>query len=195
MKRLLSSFAAVLTLSSCGMYTNIPAQVFVASVKPANLIYQKPDADGFRAITMEAPEVTLRGEPGSIGATFSQMKISYFKTDSNSQGLPSAVASGDIAGVNTFLTVHVPSSNFPSDPGANPMDVTQTGKMIQAGTITTSVPVVTRHVEDYGMNLTNYANAALTAEVIWTGTDDAGFPTEVRFHVPITFNGPAGNGK
>lgn len=193
MKRLLTSAAAVLTLASCGMYTNVPAQVFVASVKPASLSYQKPDADGFREIKIESPEVTLRGEPGSIGATFSQMRISYYKTDSNSNGLPSQVGNGDVAAVNTFLTIHVPSSNFPSDPSGNPMDVTQTGQMIQVGSVTTQVPVVTRHVEDYGMNLTNYANAALTAEVVWTGTDDAGFPTEVRFHVPITFHGPAGN--
>lgn len=189
-KRLLVSLAALSSLSACGMFTNVPAQIFVASVKPASLSYQKADADGFREVKIEAPEVTIQGEPGSIGATLTTMAVRYYKPDGKT-----ALDASKVSAVNTFLTIHVPTSNFPSAVGGNPMDVTQTGKMVNVGSVTTQVPVVNRHIEDYGKDLGEYANATLTAEVKWTGTDDAGFSVELLFHVPITFHGPAGSGK
>lgn len=184
MKRVLLGLAmSALTLASgCGLYTNVPAIYNVAEVKPASISYEKADTDQYRAIKVEPAQVTLVAEPGSIGATFSTMSIKYFSSDGRT------LVGTDLPTINTSLTVHLQSSNFPSDPQGTTVDQTLIGRATFVGRATTTLPVISRWVENYGLK--NAANASIvTAEVNWSGTDDAGFPTSVIFQVPITFHG------
>jgi hypothetical protein len=175
-------------LSGCGLYTNVPAIYNVAEVKPASITYEKADTDGYRALKVEPAEVTLISEPGSIGATFSTMTVKYFSHDGKT------LVGADLPTINTSLTVHLQSSNYPSDPHGTTVDQSLIGKATFVGRATTTLPIVSRWVENYGLKAGTVNAAIVTAEVMWSGTDDAGFPTSVIFQVPITFHGSAGEG-
>lgn len=181
---------AALSLSSCGLYTNVPAQYHVAEVKPASLTYQKPDADGYREIEIVPAQLTMIGEPGSIGVTFDTVNVQYL-TDVVRKTF---VSESDISTLNMRMSFRVESSNYTSDPVAGPIDQEKTGQAVYVGRNTITLPVVTRHVEDYGMKTAINASA-ITAQVKLTGVDDAGFPAEMAVYVPITFHGAPGQGQ
>lgn len=187
-KRLLLGLAALVTTSSCGMYTNVPAQIHVATVKGATVTYAFPDAAGNREAKIDVPEVTLAGEPGSVGCTFEQMKIDYFQINS------ARVSSSLVPPIDMRVTTRVESSNFPTDPLAGPVSADAIGKTLAVGKTTFEPPVVTRHVTAYGLNSSENAGA-IWAQVQLIGTDDAGFPQTVTAYVPITFLGSPGTGK
>lgn len=189
MKRVLLCLAAALSVSGCGLYTNVPAQYHVAEVKPASLTYQKPDTDGYRAIEVVPAQVTVVAEPGSIGVTFDTAKVSYVSDFARN----TFVSESDISTLNLRLSFRVESSNYPSDPTGGPIDQKAIGQAVHVGRNTITLPVVTRHVEDYGMKTAINASA-ITAQVKLTGTDDAGFPAELAVYVPITFHGAPGQG-
>lgn len=186
MKRMLLALTTVLTLPACGMYTNVPAQVQVVTVKPARVTYTTADAAGKREIQVENAEVTLRGDLGSIGVTYDPMTVRYYKSAGTQ------VEANLISPLTTYLTMRVESSNFPSSTTEG-VELAQTGQKVVAGQSSVALPVVTRHVEDYGMSSSTNASM-ITAEVTWNGTDDAGFPSTLIIHVPITFHGAPGSG-
>jgi hypothetical protein len=187
-KRLLLGLAALLTTSSCGMYTNVPAQIHVMTVKGATVTYSLPDTAGNRESKIDAPEITLAGEPGSVGCTFEQMKIDYFQINN------ARVSSQYVPPIDMRVTTRVESSNFPTDPLSGPVTSESLGKTLAVGKTTFEPPVVTRHVTAYGLNTTENAGA-IWAQVVLIGTDDAGIHQEVTAYVPITFLGSPGTGK
>lgn len=186
MKRLLTLIGAALSCASCGLYTNIPAQVHVETVTPATIDYTIASATQSAVYKETQPTVTLVAEPGSIGVTYDTMAITY------GDRTLAPVSSSDIFPLTQRFTVRVESSNYPMDPGgAQPIDQTKVGQQINVGKTTVTLPVITRQVEDYGNKKANYANAGLTAEVTLSGWDDAGFPTSLPpIEIPITFTGP-----
>lgn len=192
MKRVLLCLAAALSVSSCGLYTNVPAQYHVAEVKPASLTYQKPDTDGYRSIEVVPGQVTVVGEPGSIGVTFDSARVSY--VSDYSRGQAGLISEGEISTLNLRMSLRVESSNYPSDPTGGAIDQKAIGQATYVGRNTVTLPVVTRHVEDYGMKTAINASA-ITAQVTFKGTDDAGFPAELVVYVPITFHGAPGQGQ
>ena len=62
-----------------------------------------------------------------------------------------------------------------------------------AGNVEIEVPVVTRHVLDYGLK-TAENSAMVTAECTFTGIDDANLGISLVANVPIYFIGKPGNG-
>jgi hypothetical protein len=108
-RTLLVATAALLSLPGCGWYTNIPAQIMVVAVKPGRVTYQPPNASGQRLVEIEPPLVSFQGEPGSIGANFTQMSVVYQTTalGTTGAGLP-AVKMG--------MSFRVESSNYATAP-------------------------------------------------------------------------------
>lgn len=182
MKRVLLSLSAALAVAGCGLYTNIPAQIHVSEVKPATVTYDQADASGGRAAKTEQGQLTLIGDPGSIGATFEEMTIDYLEINK------APVAKTELPPMDLRMSVRVTSSNFPTDI-KQPLQQAAVGVSVQAGTGTVTLPVVTRFVEQYGLR-TNVG--ALTAQVQLSGFDDAGLPIKLAVYVPIIFHGGTG---
>lgn len=192
MKRFLLGSALLTTLASlsaCGFYTNVPAQIKVAQVVGGNLLYEKPDLSdgGRRSVTITEPTMTLVGEPGSIGVTYDTIKVDYLQI--NLKPVPAT----EIPPMDLRVSMRVESSNFPSDLLTGPLTREQMGVSLQIGKATVKLPIITRHVSAYGAKLSENV-AALTAQLRISGTDDAGFPANIDVYVPITFQGPPGNG-
>lgn len=190
-KRLFCHLVMAVTLAGsiagCGFYTNLPAQVFVATVKPGNVIFEPPDTRGIRAVKITNPEVMLRGELGSIGATFNAMNAKYYL----SSGSPANAA--DLPSLNMGLTFRVDSSNLPADVNtAEAVVQAEIGQRITPGRTTFELPVITRHVEQFGLKSGSTGDgnaAAVYASVSLKGFDDANFAIQVDVFAPITFNG------
>ena len=182
MKRFLPSLLSLGALGAllpgCGYYTNIPAQITLMGTTPGRVTYE-PD----KTLKIEDPLVTLRADPGRIGATFNSMKVSYF----DAAGKP---LTADLPTMNLGLTFHVDSSNFSSNPidPTKPMVQADTGRTLYTGLSVFTLPILTRLVEQYGSKAS--ANAAgVFAQVIIAGADDANFPIEQTFFVSIIFSG------
>jgi hypothetical protein len=181
--------AALVSLSGCGTFTNVPAQVKVAKVDGATLTYEKPDAtDGWRTVKIDPAILTLQGEPGSIGVTFEQMKVDYFQI--NNTRVPAA----KIPVMDLRVSVRVESSHYPNNPAAAPLNQADVGKTVYAAKTDVELPIVTRHVSAYGGELDTNAGA-IWAQVELIGNDDAGFPAKLVAYVPITFIGPPNGAK
>lgn len=183
---LVAAAALLTSLGGCGAYTNIPAQIVVAEVKPGKVTYTVTNTDGAKQTSIEEPSVTLRGDPGSLGVTYNTMNVKYYDIASNQ--LPST----SIPSMKLGLTVRVESSVFPNDPLAvGEMNLGDVGQKDYVGRYSFSPPILTRHVEEYGASsdLTKGNQAAVYAEVELVGADDANWPADLIFFVPIIFSG------
>ena len=181
---------ALLTLlpTGCGWFTNIPASIFVTSVKPGRILYEPPNTAGVREIKVENPVVRFQGEPGSIGANFSILSVKYTRSNG------SDIAPEKLPPMRLGLSFRVESSTYPVQPGTGPIEQSKVGLFVDPGRLELEVPLLTRLVEQYGQdNNPPDGNAPLvTANVTFEGVDDANFPILVPAFVPIYFSGNPG---
>lgn len=190
MKRtLIAAAATLLSLPGCGWYTNIPAQIAVHSVKPGRVLYEPADTRGIREIKVETPVVTIQGEPGSIGANFSKMSVQY--------QLSSDTASAKLPALKVGFTFRVDSSVYPVQPTVAKIPQGDVGLSVDVGKRELEFPVITRHVEQWGLETqAPEGNAAMvTAKCICVGVDDANLELQLNVDIPIYFSGAPGDGK
>jgi len=177
-------------VTSCGMYTNVPAQIHVKSVLPASItVNYKEPAVGAKA-TYEAAisdaVLTLAGEPGSIGATFYSVNVTF--TDGTTQKDGNPVAAAGLTKQAIDMSLRVESSVFREDPRKDELSDKnwEDGKLI-IGTGQMSLGAfVNREVLDYGFKSTSNV---VTALITLSGYDDARFPTSLTVNLPIVFTG------
>lgn len=188
MRVALSLALLALLPAGCGWYTNIPASIYVASVKPGKITYEPPNAAGVREIKTENPVVRFQGEPGSIGANFSIASVIYKRSTG------ADVAPEKLPPMQMGLSFRVEASTYPVQPGTAPLDQSKVGTVIDAGRTEVELPVLTRLVEQYGQDSSApEGNAPLiTANVAFVGADDANFPITLEAFVPIYFSGNPG---
>ena len=186
MKRFLIMAALAITTSACGWYTNIPASIYVRSVSPGSVNYGPTLTNGSRDIKIDHPSVTLQGEPGSIGANFDSVSVRYL--------LSNGTESKNLPRLSMGMTFRVESSNYPSRPDEAELDQTAVGQKIAVGAQGIDIPIITRHVEEFGAaTQPPEGNAAsITAEVTMSGFDDANLPVSIVARVPIFFSGTPG---
>lgn len=189
MKRtVIAAAATLLSLAGCGWYTNLPAQITVQSVKPGRVTYEPVDTRGIREIKVDTPVVTLQGEPGSIGASFSKMTIQYFlSNEAPSTKLPTQKVG---------FGFRVDSSVYPTQPNAARIGQAEVGTAIDVGKRELEFPVITRHVEQWGLEtVAPEGNAAVvTATCTCVGVDDANLDISLVVQIPIYFSGNPGSG-
>jgi hypothetical protein len=171
-------------VSACGQYTNFPARIKISG--ESNLVgevsYQfDQSTSGVKVTaTTKNPKLILIGEAGSVGATFDTMNITY-------QGVPDNFGSKS---VNLKAGLRVDSShNFERTVAADKTTVT---KVIQ-GKGQMDLPIVSAEVVRVGNPFNNsggYISAPISAVVTLQGIDDAGFPIDLQFGVPINFIRP-----
>gem|GEM_PF-1697689 len=185
-----AAVASVLAASvgACGFYTNVPAQISVVNVKPGQITYNRDS--GKLAIEYEQPEMNLRVEHGSIGATFNKMNVAYFYSNG-------AKADTEVPPLNLGMTVRVDTGVYPTNIRADApeaVDPAQVGNKVLAPITKVNVPILTRHVTQFGLKseLPTGNAAAIYAVVNLTGYDDANFETRLEAFVPITFIGQPG---
>jgi hypothetical protein len=157
--------------SACGQYTNFPARVHISG--ESNLVGEvtyTTDAQGKVTAVAKNPKLIVIGEAGSVGATFDSMNITY-------QGVPDTFAA-KVVNLKTGLRVDS-SHNF--ERTINP-DKTIVTKMIP-GKGNMDLPVVNPDVIRSGLTLLTPVTAVVTLQ----GIDDAGFPVDLQFGVPINF--------
>lgn len=186
MKRPLIMAALALSTSACGWYTNIPASIYVKSVTPGSLVYGPTLTSGARDVKIDHASIELQGEPGSIGANIDSVSVLYrLSNGSESKELPR---------LSLGMTFRIESSNYPVDPALAPIPQDEVGTRISVGKTTVAIPIITRHVEEFGAkNQPPEGNAAsITAEVTMSGYDDANLPVSIMARVPIFFSGTPG---
>lgn len=154
-------------MGACGLYTNIPAQIKVASTQtPSATVTYKVDQSKISADVVN-PTIALEGEPGSIGVTYDEITIEYLPANLSIN--PRQVV---IAG-----SIRVPSSH---QFGEN--------NQVVVGRVETQIPVVSSHVVQLGNPLSqNRVNSQISAKVTLKGTDDAGFESIKELYIPINF--------
>jgi hypothetical protein len=152
-------------------------------IKPGTVTYGNTTNDT-REVTVVVPEITLAGEPGSIGATIESIQVDYVTTDGKT-----LVPTAKVPGMNLRMSIRVESSNFPTDPLSGPVTTANVGQTVAVGKAVVSLPVITRHLIAYGAEA-GVNVASVTAQFHMAGTDDAGFPVDITAYAPITFLGP-----
>lgn len=190
MKRtLIAAATTILSLAGCGWYTNVPAQIAVHSVKPGRVTYEPPDTRGIREIKVEPAVVTIQGEPGSIGASFTEMSVTYKLINLSN-------ASSKLPMLRMGFTFRVDSSVYPTQPTAARIGQAEQGTAIDVGKRELEFPVITRHVEQFGLETqAPEGNAAMvTADCSCIGADDANLPITLNVQIPIYFSGNPGSG-
>jgi hypothetical protein len=157
-KKIMLTFAGTLgmIISACGQYTNLPAQYHVSGT--SDLIAQI-SYDSTKNAIVKLPKLTIKGEPGSIGATFETMSISY--------------SGGGLANISLPVSFRVDSSHFRDE---------KDNVIVGGGTY--DLPVVSPRVIEYGKS-TSAAN--ISATVVLSGSDDANWPTTLQVSIPIVF--------
>ncbi|MBC7543093.1 MAG: hypothetical protein H7338_10210 [Candidatus Sericytochromatia bacterium] len=181
MRRIAVSLAIALTglLSACGQYTNFPARIHISG--ESNLVGEVTyafDSANKPAVTVKNPKLTLVGEAGSIGITFDKMNITY-------TGVPDTFPK-----LNLTTGLRVDSShNFERTVAG---DKTIVAKLVQ-GKGVMDLPVVTPEVIKIGNPFNNaggFISTPISAIVTLSGVDDALWPVEIQFGVPINFIRP-----
>lgn len=151
----------------CGYYTNVPAQYHI--VQSADTSLTGEVAYSFTGTsytyTVKNPKLMLEGEPGSIGLTFDTLTIEY-TPESVAQKLPP---------VTILTTFRLGSSHFRDG----------SGNLIK-GTGVEEIPVISSKVAAYGSSQLEII-PQISARVSLKGLDDAGFPVDITFGVPINF--------
>lgn len=179
------SLALISLASGCGWYTNVPAAIVVVGVTPGKVLYERKA--GEVTITVTNPKATFRADPGSIGATFDVVDVTYVRNDGRTKTDASLLPAMLLG-----ATVRVDGSVYPDNPlAAGPMDATKVGTNIFVGRFEYEIPVINRFVENYGGRSSGAEAPAGTiyAQCIFKGSDDANFPLEVSVNAPITFSG------
>lgn len=180
MKRLLGmGFALSLMVSApgCGWYTNVPAQIHARSVPSVIVTYEPGSGTPYKATVNDAV-MTLAGQPGSIGASFRNVNVSYYKPGSDDPVFERSFP----------IDLRVEPSIYREDPRKDELGTGnwREGKLIIG---TGSLPLamlVDRAVMDFGYTK---ANSQLYALLTFTGEDDAKFPARYEVSVPIVFAG------
>jgi hypothetical protein len=160
-KFLLSSLLLSL-IYSCGQYTNLPAQYHIEGTSEFVAIVSY---DSNKNANVKLPKIKVKGEPGSIGATFDTMNITYNV--------------GDISASQVSVAYRIDSSHFRDEKG---------NIIVSGGTF--EIPVVSPKVIEYGKR---QGASNISAKVVLSGLDDANWPTTLEFGVPIVF--VAGSGQ
>lgn len=153
--------------TSCGYYTNIPAQIKVSTTQ-SNVATVTYSASGDSvAAEVKNPVIALEGEPGSIGVTYNKITIDY---------LPESLQLNPRKVVITG-SIRVPSSH----------QFDENNKVV-VGRVETELPIISVQIVQLGSpgsqtRITSQISARVTLE----GTDDAGFPASKELFVPINF--------
>lgn len=167
--------------SGCGWYTNVPAAIVAVGVSPGRVLYETKASE--TVITTVNPKVTFRSDPGSIGATFDAIQVTYTRYDRTK------VDASQIPEIVIGAHVRVDGSVYPDNPLAvGPLDQTKLGSAIYVGRFEYEIPVINRYVENFGSQ-SSQNQAGVNAICIFKGVDDANWPIEVAVNVPIVFNG------
>lgn len=178
MTRFFSSIVLAATmLSACGQYTNLPARIHPSG--ESNLLAEVSYAVDQNKVTatVKNPTLVLQGEPGSVGATFNQMQITYTGVPANFE--PKQVQ------LSTALRVDS-SHRFEKDNDSQPADA-KTKLLIGKGNM--ELPIVNGAIVSLGSpsNASGSIASPISAVVILSGTDDAGWPVYVDIAVPVNF--------
>lgn len=168
--RLKQSFYGLIlaaSLTACGLYTNIPAQIkVVTSDQVSATVTYKVDQNQITADVVN-PKVSLEGEPGSIGVTYDTITIEYLPNNLSIQPNPMVIRT----------SIRVPSSH---QFGEN--------NQVIVGKVVTEIPVISSNVVQLGNPLSEgRINSQISAKVTLSGTDDAGFPASKDIFIPINF--------
>ncbi|MEB3328108.1 MAG: hypothetical protein VKQ33_02615 [Candidatus Sericytochromatia bacterium] len=181
MKRAAIALALAACLApGCGWYTNLPASVYVAAVKPGKVTYEAPNAQGVREVKTEPPVVTFHTEPGSIGVNFELCRVTY------------TPASSLLPKQEFGLSFRVEAAGYPTQPRTGRIEQGQVGQFVEVGKVEVEVPVLTRHVEAYGLDASTNA-PMITAVTEFLGTDDATWQVPLTARIPIYFLGQPGS--
>jgi hypothetical protein len=190
-KRLLGTsliLGVMSALTSCGWYTNVPAQIHVKSVLPSSItVNYKPSTDAkltYEATVSDAV-LTLAGDPGSIGATFYSVDVTF--TDGTA-GNGAPVAATGLTKQVIDMSLRVEPSVFREDPRKDELDDQHWEErklIIGTGQMSLSA-IVNRQILDFGFKRTSNV---VTAQITLSGQDDAKFPASLTVNVPITFTG------
>lgn len=160
--KFLLSMSIVLTsalTTACGPFTNFPAQYRIGGTSNLTAVIEYPATGASGNGKARLPKLVLRGEPGSVGATFDSMVVKY--------NVP------DLAQVTMPVSVRIDSSHFRDKDG---------GVIAESSAV--DLPVISPKVITYG---SRQGAGNISAEVELNGTDDAGWPTALKVNVPIVF--------
>lgn len=195
MKRavLVSGAAVALGAAGCGWYTNVPAMIHVKSVEPATVTveFSTNVADKTIKATFTQPTITLEGQPGSIGATFKDMRIAYYdpefgkKADVASPSL--AIFSGKELNLKAY--VRVDTSALHEDPSKEYVEMKDIpDKRLIIGSTKFVAPVINNDVVALGSpNAGAQRKSIIFARVVLDGEDDAKFAYSKEIFIPISF--------
>ncbi len=154
--------------ASCGLYTNVPAQIKESTSTQSNVATVTYSASGDSvSADVKNPVIALEGEPGSIGVTYNKISIDYLP-DTLQLNPRQVVITGSI---------RVPSSHQ-FDENNN----------IVVGRVETELPIVSAQIVQLGSPQSqSRITSQISARVLLEGTDDAGFPASKELFVPINF--------
>lgn len=168
--------ALLLGLAGCGWYTNVPAQIRVQNVEPATVGVVFANNVG----QFTNPTITAMGEQGSIGVTYHTATIAYYESSTATKNKIDGLSA------NTNINMRVEGSFLKSYPTAG-QGATQPNEFV-VGSGKAVLPIVNQAVLSYATS-TSPKPGTITAYVVLDGTDDAKYPTQLKFYIPITFAG------
>ncbi|MBU6427891.1 MAG: hypothetical protein KGR26_02665 [Cyanobacteria bacterium REEB65] len=187
-------------IGGCGWYTNIPAQITVKSLQPASVEYSTTTPSGGSATTtakVTQPVVTLEGEPGSVGVTYTEVSIIYHQPDGGGTGQKGTVPSSINGGkpVLTAQNIRVDSSAMRTSAasgsvdmvGMDPSAAANQKQPLALGVTEWTAPVVTQDVIAFGKPTGGNTPGQIYAEIVLDGVDDAHFHSTLTLDIPITF--------
>lgn len=189
---LVSGAAAALGMAGCGWYTNVPAMIHVKSVVPATVTveFTKNKTDNVVTAKYTQPEITLESQPGSIGATFKDMRIAYYDA---SAGTPPSVASPSLdifSGKELYLKafVRVEPSTMHEDPSKGYLEMKDIpDKRLIIGSGKFVAPVINNHVLEQGDPGKATRKNLIFCRIVLEGEDDAKWPYSKEVFIPISF--------
>lgn len=170
----LGTLVVLTGLAGCGAYTNVPAQVHVTHIEPATVgvVFSGTNPPQFTN-----PTVTITGEPGSIGTNLWKANIAYkVGTETAEKAMFLTDSAISLRVEPSMLKSYGTSGNSSTAPEF----VLGSGKAV--------MPVVNQKILDYAKS-TDPKPGSLNAIVTLTGGDDALWPTNVTFQIPIVFSG------
>lgn len=194
MKRtlLLLAIATALGMAGCGWYTNVPAMIHVKSVEPATVTveFTKNKTDNVVTAKYTQPTITLESQPGSIGATFKDMRIAYYDR-SLGQGPDPKKPMPEIGGGQELYLkayVRVEPSTLHEDPSKGYLEMKDIpDKRLVIGSAKFVAPVITNEVLALGDPASSTRKSLIFCRVVIEGEDDAKWPYSKEVFIPISF--------